>query len=285
MEGVPGTKYISYHKSDKRFSVQKSINGKVKSLGGYKTLIGALMIRDYCIANNWKPYPKHKPETEKYISYRKNLNVWEIIKNINGKNEYFGRYHTLKEAIKWRDYFIKNNWNLDLRLIGTPNKNIYYKLGKYRIIKKIDGVDYTFGSFNTLTEAEKRIEEIKLKGWENVIRDNERLIETTVKNIIKLPNGKYEIIKNINGVKHTFGVYNTYEKAEEEVKLLRKCNWDYEALCESIDESQNGIIFISDDKKLKTSFEKQPKRNDGWLFNKYVNNPQFKTNQNYKKLK
>ena len=71
MEGVPGTKYISYHKSDKRFSVQKSINGKVKSLGGYKTLIGALMIRDYCIANNWKPYPKHKPETEKYISYRK----------------------------------------------------------------------------------------------------------------------------------------------------------------------------------------------------------------------
>ena len=204
---------------------------------------------------------KGVPNTQ-HIGYRKNLDVYEIIKNVNGKNEYFGRYHNLKDAIKWRDYFQENNWNTHLRLIGTPNKNIYLKLGKYRILKKINGKEYYFGSFNTYEEAETRVNQIRLKGWENVIRDNEQLIETTVTNIIQLRNGKYEIVKNINGVKETFGIFQTYEEAEKEVKLLRKCNWDYDAICEGINEDED--IFIDNDKKMQSSFEKTPKNDFYW---------------------
>ena len=197
----------------------------------------------------------------KHILYRKNLNVYEIVKNINGKNEYFGRYHTLTEAIKWRDYFIEHDWPVELRLIGTINKNIYFRLGKYRIIKSINGHDYYFGSFDTLEEAEERVKQIRLKGWENVIRDNERLVETTVTNIIQIPNGKYEIVKHLNNTRETFGVFDTYEEAEQEVKLLRRCNWDYDALCESLDETDNGERFVDNTKKLGLAYKKE-KQND-----------------------
>lgn len=269
MRDIPGTTNISYHKKDDRYSVSKSINGKLQHLGGFKTLIGALMIKDWCEANQWKPYPnnRNKSSGEKYIHYRENLDVYEIIKSINGHNEYFGRYHTLTEAKKWRDYFIEQDWDINQRLIGTINKNIYFKLGKYRIIKHINGKDYMFGSFNTLTEAEKRLHEIRLKGWMNVINDNERLLETTVSNIIQIPNGKFEIVKNIDGVKHTFGVFNTLEEAEDEVKLLRKSNWDYDALCESHDETNNGETeWLTGDVKLKSSFTKLSYRDDSFSY-------------------
>lgn len=197
----------------------------------------------------------------KNISYRK-PSTYEVVKRINGKLEYFGRYHTLEEAIKWRDYFQQNKWNLDLRLVGTVNKNIYFKLGKYRIYKRINGKEYGFGSFNTYEDAEKRVKEIRLIGWEKVLYNNERLLETTVTNIIHLPNGKFEIVKTINGVRETFGCFDNYDDAVDEVKLLRKCNWDYDIICESIDESDNGIIFVDNDKKMSSPFEKKLKRMD-----------------------
>lgn len=204
----------------------------------------------------------------KHILYRSNLDVYEIVKNINGKNEYFGRYHSLQEAKHWRDYFIEHDWDINLRLIGTVNKNIYFKLGKYRIIKKINGKDYYFGSFETFEEAERRVIEIRKKGWEQVILDNEQLIKTTVSNIVCLPNGKFEIVKTINGVKETFGVFEDYCDAEEEVKLLRKCNWDYDAICESINEAivEEGL-FLDNSKKLKSSYS--PKSGNDFFWAKH----------------
>ena len=166
MRNIPGTNHISYHKKDERYTVTVTINGKNKHLGSSTSLISALMMRDWCESNNWENYPynnRNKSSGEKYISYRKDFDVYEIVKNINGHNEYFGRYPTLAEAKKWRDYFIEHNWDKNQRLIGTPNKNIYFKLGKYRIIKKINGRDYHFGSFDTLAEAEKRVQEYTIK--------------------------------------------------------------------------------------------------------------------------
>ena len=52
------------------------------------------------------------------------------------------------------------------------------------------------------------------------------------------------------------------DDAVDEVKLLRKCNWDYDIICESIDESDNGIIFVDNDKKMRSPFEKKLKRMD-----------------------
>lgn len=284
MREIPGTKHISYHKKDDMYTVQKSIDGKIKYLGSCNTLIGALMMRDWCEANNWKIYPnnRNKSSGEKYIHYRENYGAYELIKNIDGHNEYFGRYPTLEDAKKWRDYFIANNWDINQRLIGTVNKNIYFKNNKYLIIKHINGKDYYFGTYHTIEEAEKRVKEIRKKGWEKIIKDNERLISTTVSNIIELPNGKYEIIKHIDGVRETFGVFEDYNDAENEVKLLRKSNWDYDALCESIDETINGEPkWLSGDVKLKTGWTKEIKRNDAYSFHRSRKNEIKKELQKY----
>lgn len=268
MRGIAGTNNISYCKRNKMYKVTKTVDGKNRHIGSFPTLIGALMMRDWTEANDLKPYPKRNKSGEKYISYRENLDVYEIVKVLNGKLEYFGRYPTLKEAVKWRDYFISNDWDTNIRLIGTVNKNIYFKNGKYRIIKNIDGKDYHFGSFNTLDEAEARVKEIRIKGWEQTIHDNERLLKTTVSNIVQLPNGKYEIVKNINGNKEYFGTFNTLEEAEAEVILLRKSNWDYDILCECSDETIQGKDKWLNGVKLKSSFQKHNKRNDGYAFSR-----------------
>ena len=194
----------------------------------------------------------------KYIQYVKG--AYNILKRIDGELIYFGRYDSLDEAIKWRDFFMENDWNTDLRLIGTKCKNIYYEKSRYIIVKEIKGKKYYFGSFKTYEEAETRLKQIRLEGFENIIQNNTRLIETTTRNIIRLRNGKYEIRKVINGVLETFGVFNTYEEAEAEVKLLRQCGWDYDILCECIDETIDGGSEFLGEKKWsgKVEFYKPP---------------------------
>ena len=165
---MPGTKHISYHKKDKRYSVTVTINGKNRHLGSSPSLISALMMRDWCQANNWEVYPFNRNNScgEKYIHYRNNLNVYEIIKNINGQNEYFGRYHTLKEAIKWRDYFQSRGWPVNERLVGSINKNIKFRRGKYIIYKRMNGREHYFGSFNSLEDAEEELFLLRKFNWD-----------------------------------------------------------------------------------------------------------------------
>lgn len=81
----------------------------------------------------------------------------------------------------------------------------------------------------------------KRKGWENCL--HERLSYTAIKNII-FDNrcNKFIIRKMINKEVIDFGRFDTYEEAVAEVELLKKCNWSMDALCESIDETNDGDV-------------------------------------------
>ena len=108
---------------------------------------------------------KDIPHTE-YISFRKSRGCYFIQKRINGKHVLFGEYKSLKEAIKWRDYFLKRNWNPDERLINSKGKFIEkYGEDKYIIRKTIKGKRLTFGVFNDYKKAEKEVELLKKYGW------------------------------------------------------------------------------------------------------------------------
>lgn len=144
----------------------------------------------------------------KYISFNKSNNSFVILKRINGKVIHFGYYLTLEEAIKYRDYFIKNEWDMNKRLLFSKKRPTGY--------------------------------------------------------IDNLPNGKYIIRKTINGERLSWGIFNTFEEAENERELLRQCNWDYDAICESIDETENGIIPISNI-RFGSTFQKRKQRNDVFL--------------------
>ena len=58
---IPNTKCIRKH-SVTGYEIFKQLNGKWTYLGRGKTLIIALMKRDWCEANNWKPYAQSHHE-------------------------------------------------------------------------------------------------------------------------------------------------------------------------------------------------------------------------------
>ena len=114
MRLISGTKHISCMRTTNNkifYVVQKRICGQTKHFGMCRTLIGVLMMRDWCQANDWQqPYPKKRSTEWKYI--HKFNGKYKIQKVIDGKIEYFGSFNTLEDALKERDLLIKYNWNL-----------------------------------------------------------------------------------------------------------------------------------------------------------------------------
>lgn len=110
MYGVLGTKNI--HRAGDEFTIIKTINGKVTYLGRGKTLIIALMKRDWCEANNWKPYPIQKYCIKQTPSGTYNL---QKKKRINGVSRaiYSANFPTYEEAKKEAELFEKYDWDLE----------------------------------------------------------------------------------------------------------------------------------------------------------------------------
>lgn len=100
--------------------------------------------------------------------------------------------------------------------------------GSYFIQKRINGKHVLFGNYNSLDEAIKWRDYFLNRSW-NV---DERLSGSKGKFIEEYAKGKYIIRKTINGKRLTFGTFTDLKKAEKEVELLKKCNWDLEILCD-----------------------------------------------------
>lgn len=92
--------------------VAKRINGKYVSFGTFKSLKKAKKHRDFCVRNNWADECK-KRHLLKHISKDKRTGRYFIHRRVNGKNEYYGYFSNIIDAIQERDLLIKFNWNLD----------------------------------------------------------------------------------------------------------------------------------------------------------------------------
>lgn len=154
MRSMPGTENIVYHKKSRLFEVQKTINKKRMCCGTAKTLIQALMVRDWCKANNWKHYPKRTCGLtgEKYITQNKKGH-YLVGKHIKGKTHYYGFFQTLEEAKEYRDFIVSKGWSSNHKF-HKPLRNIKKTIhGTYQVYKMINGVNSYFGSYNSLEEA------------------------------------------------------------------------------------------------------------------------------------
>ena len=108
--GLPNTKYINKAKND--FTIVKRINGKVTYLGRGKTLIIALMKRDWCEAHNWQPYPIPTYHIRKTDSGTYNLTKK---KRINGVSRaiYSANFNTYEEAKCEAELLEKYDWDIE----------------------------------------------------------------------------------------------------------------------------------------------------------------------------
>lgn len=196
---------------------------------------------------------------EKYIIKRKN--GYGIQKVLNKKLWSFGLYDTLEEAKYYRDYFIEHDWDMSKRLEFSKRKNKAKKepkniykgsLGGYEIRKEINHHKYNFGCYDTLEEAINAREYFVKTGW----KINERLIFSKAQHITE-KDGKYYINKFINGKLEYFGVFHNLEDAQEEVRFLKSCDWDYDNM-ESINDAVNGHKFLDDIKPFTQPIYKPP---------------------------
>ena len=101
VRGIPGTKYVAWSSGKQRFQV----NYKHRVLGTGRSLIEALMMRDWCRVHGWRKFAGGL----RYIHRRSN-GSFRIVKD----NEHYGTFDTLEKAMHERDCLVKCDWDYDL---------------------------------------------------------------------------------------------------------------------------------------------------------------------------
>lgn len=188
-----------------------------------------------------------------------------IRKYVDGKEYNFGSYDSLDEAINYRDYFQAKGWSncLDERLNYSSSKFIQKIGDKYKVEKCFGNhrsgnrKRYSYGTFNTLREAITHRDKCIKENWSENLRPDNPL------KYIQKKREKYWIIKD----EIIYGIFNNVDEAIYERDLLLECDFDWDALCEGIDETVNGEIEYLTGKTLKSTFQKHDKRNDVVMWN------------------
>lgn len=96
-----------------KWYIAQIVNGEAKYYGTYKTLQEAIKVRNNLvkqgIITNRKGQHRIKNYQDRYV--HKDGKKYTISKVVNGKQEYFGVYHTYEEAIRERDYLESIQWD------------------------------------------------------------------------------------------------------------------------------------------------------------------------------
>ena len=136
------------------------------------------------------------------------------------------------------------------------------KCNSWHLRKQINGKTVSFGSYDSFERAVEMRDYFESKGWENCL--NERLSHTKKSRNVEYhaKTNTWRPRKMINGeIIQGVTCYNL-EDALKEVELLNQVNWDLDALCEGIDETDNGEIKFLEGVKFNPTFEKQKYRTD-----------------------
>lgn len=252
MRNVPGTEYIKKTKQDK-YIINKKIYGTTYCFGIYKKLDTAIYYRDYFKNKGWKnciPERLNYSETYenndynmRYIYLIKSTGHYQITKKIDGETVSFGNYEDLDDALFWRDYFEENNWNTKDRLFYS-NSNYIRRLpsGRFNVIKQHNGTSISYGTFDTIEEAEYQVKLCKRFQWDIRLKPF-----NCMQNIVIMDDGRgaiYRIVREEDGKTVYYAAFNNLHDAQYERDLLMLCNWDYDAL-ESIDESLTGDYWLT----------------------------------------
>ena len=133
-----------------------------------------------------KPKKKHynkwtvKENPNKYVY--KTGTKWKVQKYLNGKNETFGYYSTIEEALKVRDDLEDNNWKHSKpkkkynRWNSEENPNRYItKVGtKWKVQKQIHKKHTNFGHYSTIIEAKAVRDNLIANNWNQPVKTTKK---------------------------------------------------------------------------------------------------------------
>ena len=118
--------------------------------------------------------------------------------------------------------------------------------GRYFVQKNLEGKTYSFGIFEKIENAIKWRDKMIEHNWDRQYYKNNILNAPEYKNkYIYLSRGKYCITRrNKNGVKRTYGSYDTLRKARKIRNQLIKNNWETEYDMEHIETLKDNSFRI-----------------------------------------
>lgn len=174
----------------------------------------------------------------KYIT--RNNGGYDLAIYENRKKKYLGHSNSLISILMMRDWCGTNNWEVFPRQLNktTGIKNIVKdKRGYYIIYKKINGKTNYFARTFSLDDAIVLKDYFEKNNWNKPINKLKYIHEITV-------NGsKRYYIARYNPYTY-FGYFKNLDDAIKERDLLIKSGWDFDILCECIDERvDNKIIW------------------------------------------
>ena len=105
--------------------------------------------------------------------------------------------------------------------------------GTYVLTKKVMNKPYNFGSYKSLEDARKARAYFEKNGWGKCLNERLKFSYKKPSYIVWLKNRRvYQIRKTTNGKLTIYGQFKSIEEAEEEVELLKKYDWNIQALCD-----------------------------------------------------
>lgn len=181
-----------------------------------------LQIRDH--------YRKHRPihRENQYIALD-DKGGYRIIKWGNGRVRYYGKSHYYPEAVKIRDYLVRNNWKkpvLHKRCV-SPNKYLQrMSNGRYQI--KYNHTYY--GTYDTYKEAVQKRNQLIEHNWDKTLITLERGKDNPDRYITKTKSNSYALVKMVDGEHVHFGTYASLSDAREDRDFWESINWDFDLL-------------------------------------------------------
>lgn len=135
-------------------------------------------------------------------------------------NDSYGQFKTIEDALFERDRLVGVNWDIDAwcELPDTPNNYIHIDLppfehkARYIVFDKehwiVMGKGRKYRYYGTYYSKEEALTVCRIYDGRIIHYDD-----------------RYRIQKRVNGKNMTFGYFDTYEEAEERLKVLKENGW------------------------------------------------------------
>lgn len=244
-------------KIGRKYTVFRWKGSKCTFFGFYNNLRTAMKVKDklfFDLDSNFYDFLEEHQKDTRYISNIQGH--YRISKSINGEIYYFGYYDSLDEAIKIRDKLIDNGWDGSflkdkVTKKGTfkYNKGIHNTSRGFEVVKRIDGILYNFGAFDTLEEALDYQNELKKNNYYLDMSEEEEFIEEKYDEFIFLrKDDKYYLENEIDGETRIFGIFdNPLDAIAARLDCMRN-NWDLSSVCyNEVDEDYNNFGQLNND--------------------------------------
>ena len=220
--------YISERRG--KFSVDRIFNDKKYNFGVFNTYEEALDKVDYLEEEGW-PISINNDEDEAVIdkfgrklnNIEKNSNKFTVFKFINNEKVIFGEFDSLDEAKQIRDNLIDNAWeSMEPNDRSKYGKYIQKKNNKFVVSRIYEGVNHTFGYFNTFDEALNCREELVATNWGDLNIPHEMRCGKYISY-----NGIMYFVSKVldDGTLHVYGFFNDLESAKKQRDWLVANNW------------------------------------------------------------